>query len=427
MPLQSRFISSDIDDNDEKPITVTASHSLPPLVARCPTPVGDRQKRSITTIAEQIAKKVKTSQNDEIGTCDWCFQAKPPQFCLPPDSATTTTTSNKLFCSDQCFSQYRRAIFKQSTECDACKKTIQTTAALETLVGELRLHFCDAVCQQAFDSVSLQPHPVPSPDQPDPLLVNPAHILLVQAKAYLQNQLQASHNKERVEAEVQKENDKPKLTIKPDHILKTPVNINKNNILRRMALQDKQEPEGSKARTRHGEFKKQEQNQNYNRLQRFSKNQATRIPPNHGEDKVNLHHPPPLLLPPMPPIPLLPPPTMILPFPIFLPIPIPIPIPVPTRVQNDNRVADKTVTKAEVCQENEKDYDDIGPRENPLIENIKQEKESENSIQQVFVEAKSPKPQAPEVKLNPIMLAEGSNSDDEFRRKRRAFIMDQCQ
>ena len=85
MPLQSRYVSSDTDDNDEKPITVTASHSLPPLVARyvtlrlimdvinmfrCPTPVGDRQKRSITTIAEQIAKKVKTSQIDEIGKLD---------------------------------------------------------------------------------------------------------------------------------------------------------------------------------------------------------------------------------------------------------------------------------------------------------------------------------------------------------------------
>ena len=284
--------------------------------------------------------------------------------------------------------------------------------------------------------MSLQPPSLSSQDQPDPLLVNPATILLVQAKAYLQSQLQgANARKERVESELQKENDKPKLTIKPDHILKTPVNINKHNVMRRMALQDKQESEGSKSRTRHAESKKQDQmskthqfeNQNFHRMQRFPKGQGPRLPPHNGEDIVSMHHPPPLLLPPMPPIPLLPPPTMILPFPIFLPIPIPIPIPVPTRVQENTSPAEKTPTKTEVCQENDNDYDDIGPRDNHLVENIKKEKESESSIQQVFVEAKSPTPKAPEVKVNPIMLGEGSNSDDESRRKRRAFIMDQCQ
>ena len=79
---------SDNEETDD--IIATPSHSPPPLVARyvtrplkqhlkstnlqilrCPTPVtsvGERQKRSISSIAEHIVKRVKTNQDDEIGT-----------------------------------------------------------------------------------------------------------------------------------------------------------------------------------------------------------------------------------------------------------------------------------------------------------------------------------------------------------------------
>eukprot|EP00090_Calanus_glacialis_P021895 TRINITY_DN33754_c0_g1_i1.p1 TRINITY_DN33754_c0_g1~~TRINITY_DN33754_c0_g1_i1.p1 ORF type:complete len:456 (-),score=101.22 TRINITY_DN33754_c0_g1_i1:21-1334(-) len=437
MSLKRRFMSK--SDNEEKDdIIATPSHSPPPLVARCPTPVtsvGERQKRSISSIAEHIAKRVKTNQDDEIGTCGWCFQAKPPEFCLPGD----TNSSSKLFCSDQCFSHYRRAIFKQTSECHACKKAILTSASLEIHIGQTKLHFCDIMCRQTFESMSLQQSSIsPIQEEPaDPLIFAPAHLLLAQAQAYLQSQLRGPlTNKDMGDQEVQKENDKPKLTIKPDHMLKTPVTMSRANVLRRMAIQDKHEPDQTKTRqgTGHADMKKQEHiaknhrldNQNSHRMQRFPRNQTQHVQSHNGEDITNMHHPPPLLLPPIPPMPLLPPPTLILPFPIFLPIPIPIPIPVPITMYEKAKVTDKIPTKAEVCQENESDYDDIGPREKPLFVNIKKEEDSEGSVPQICPQSQPAKARTPEPKMNPITTCtEGSNSDDESRRKRRAFIMDQ--
>jgi hypothetical protein len=110
-------------------------------------------------------------------------------FSVPGEASSIS--GSKLFCSDQCFSHHRRAIFKQTSECDACKKTVQTSVSLEAQMGQTRLHFCDILCKQTYENMCLQPPSIsPVPDEPaDPLIFTPAHLLLAQAQAYLQSQL----------------------------------------------------------------------------------------------------------------------------------------------------------------------------------------------------------------------------------------------
>ena len=177
------------------------------------------------------------------GTCDWCFQVKPPQFSLSGDAE-----ASKIFCSDNCFSQYRRAIFKQTSECVSCKKTVQNGEDLLTPHGKLL--FCNKKCKETYEEASSSSL---SSEEPivDPLIFTPATLLLAQAKALLQSQISppVHKNNNQEEKETQKENDpKPKLAVKPDHVLKTPTTLSRSNVLRRMTIQDKLEPERHKSR-----------------------------------------------------------------------------------------------------------------------------------------------------------------------------------
>ena len=114
-----------------------------------------------------------------------------------------------------------------------------------------------------------------------------------------------------------------------------------------------------------------------------------------------------------------------LPFPIFLPIPIPIPIPVPIGWNQPAKVTEEDTSKIEVYHESDDDSLVDTEMEDEVKVSIKKEEDIENSPQDI-----SHLNKGPEEKLNPTLQVnmanlESSNSDDESRRKRRAFIMDQ--
>lgn len=72
-------------------------------------------------------------------TCGWCdktLTAKAFTF------RTAESDNEKVFCSEQCFSQYRRANFKRNKTCDWCRHLRHTVNCVDFQDGAHQLQFC---------------------------------------------------------------------------------------------------------------------------------------------------------------------------------------------------------------------------------------------------------------------------------------------
>ncbi|KAH3724803.1 hypothetical protein DPMN_050630 [Dreissena polymorpha] len=89
-----------------------------------------------------------TGSNDEASSdqkqCSWCHKYANHQLKLD------TPSGNREFCSEQCFTQCRRASFKKSKSCDWCKHVRHALNYVEFTDGETQLQFCSEKCLNQY-------------------------------------------------------------------------------------------------------------------------------------------------------------------------------------------------------------------------------------------------------------------------------------
>ena len=84
------------------------------------------------------------SENESSQECAWCRKPGNKQISLD------TATGSKVFCSEVCFTQCRRASFKKSKTCDWCKHIRHTVNYVEFQDGETQLQFCSEKCLNQY-------------------------------------------------------------------------------------------------------------------------------------------------------------------------------------------------------------------------------------------------------------------------------------
>ncbi|XP_040564557.1 uncharacterized protein [Lepeophtheirus salmonis] len=88
------------------------------------------------------------------GICSWCLhtldQPRSSQFTMSILD-DPTSNKNKIFCSERCFTLYRRAAFKKNKYCDLCKKPTFSTACIQYQTSfEDKLIFCSESCLKTY-------------------------------------------------------------------------------------------------------------------------------------------------------------------------------------------------------------------------------------------------------------------------------------
>lgn len=83
------------------------------------------------------------SKNGSV-TCAWCQRPGKKLYSLK------TSSGVKAFCSEICFTQCRRASFKQSKICDWCKHVRHTVNYVDFEDGEHQLQFCSDKCLNQY-------------------------------------------------------------------------------------------------------------------------------------------------------------------------------------------------------------------------------------------------------------------------------------
>ncbi|XP_045198085.2 sine oculis-binding protein homolog isoform X2 [Mercenaria mercenaria] len=84
------------------------------------------------------------AENESSQECAWCRKPGNKQISLD------TPTGSKVFCSEVCFTQCRRASFKKSKTCDWCKHVRHTVNYVEFQDGETQLQFCSEKCLNQY-------------------------------------------------------------------------------------------------------------------------------------------------------------------------------------------------------------------------------------------------------------------------------------
>lgn len=87
---------------------------------------------------------VPTPDKEQTQECTWCRKSDHKQLSLD------TPTGTRIFCSEVCFTQYRRASFKKSKTCDWCKHVRHTVNYVEFQDGETQLQFCSEKCLNQY-------------------------------------------------------------------------------------------------------------------------------------------------------------------------------------------------------------------------------------------------------------------------------------
>ncbi|CAG0878607.1 unnamed protein product [Darwinula stevensoni] len=111
--------------------------------AKTPTFVAATKKRP--------APRVETDGEEDKQSCtmcSWCQNLGPRQFTVPEEkeSAGKGKGKGKDFCSELCFTQYRRATFKRNQICDWCKNPANSIAHVEYSPTDTQLQFCSEEC-----------------------------------------------------------------------------------------------------------------------------------------------------------------------------------------------------------------------------------------------------------------------------------------
>ncbi|XP_065224584.1 sine oculis-binding protein homolog isoform X2 [Planococcus citri] len=96
-------------------------------------------------------------------SCGWCHKIGPVK-CFTFKMANC----NKVFCSEVCFTHYRRANFKRNKTCDWCRHVRHTVNYVDLQDGDSQYQFCsdkclnqfklDIFCQETKEHLEMHPH-----------------------------------------------------------------------------------------------------------------------------------------------------------------------------------------------------------------------------------------------------------------------------
>ncbi|CAB3363776.1 Hypothetical predicted protein [Cloeon dipterum] len=89
---------------------------------------------------ETLSTQSKEQSQSDMTVCSWCHQLGAHIF------DNTTGKDQRAFCSEQCFSQCRRATFKRNKVCDWCKHVRHSTNYIDFKDSESQLQFCSEKC-----------------------------------------------------------------------------------------------------------------------------------------------------------------------------------------------------------------------------------------------------------------------------------------
>lgn len=84
------------------------------------------------------------------GNCSWCGQSEIGEGSVRGHVETHGLGPAKVFCSDICFSQCRRAAFKRAKVCDWCKHVRHTVSYVDLHDGQRQLQFCTDKCRNQY-------------------------------------------------------------------------------------------------------------------------------------------------------------------------------------------------------------------------------------------------------------------------------------
>ncbi|XP_023348973.1 uncharacterized protein LOC111717732 [Eurytemora carolleeae] len=124
-----------------------------------------------------ILGRLRGRSHDMQGACDWCFRVSTPQFSLPVSDGEEL----KLFCSESCFSHYRRAVFKvgragAGNVCDNCKQVRQDTLVVQD--NTRKMYFCSTTCLNLYrEGISSSSENLERATERPTVKVKPDHIL----------------------------------------------------------------------------------------------------------------------------------------------------------------------------------------------------------------------------------------------------------
>jgi len=407
---QREGTSGDRNTSTNNNTTNTDDHSQEQNSSETPKSASTSPKILCNEISQQKLR-CTTANNDtqrvtthHANPCSWCFQDRPPQFFLP-----ASKTKISVFCSESCFSQYRRAVFKQTKTCSTCRKTIPINDSLiiQTNTEDGRQYFCTNKCKALYVKTSVQQQPSQE------VLLTPSQLLL--AKAWLQSRIN-QRSKPTTETQTQ---EKQSLKVKPDHQLLAPPSLSRVSKTRRMAIRDQptrrfREMQNAERRRRQREQKTAQEANGLSNSQ-LPKSQFPKPPPSHP--------------------PILPPPTLMLPYPVFLPIPLPLFLPVPVKQppSNEDPKGSPKYQELDLCEGNtDKNTNGVDSTlvdiDVPLVVDIKQEDSKDIEDEAVAVndeEGTSDKGNVTKKSNDSDTLNKRPQTrEEEIRRKRRALIMD---
>ncbi|XP_046445878.1 sine oculis-binding protein homolog isoform X1 [Daphnia pulex] len=84
------------------------------------------------------------------GNCSWCGSSEIGDGGVRGHVETQGSGPAKVFCSDICFSQCRRAAFKRAKVCDWCKHVRHTVSYVDLHDGQRQLQFCTDKCRNQY-------------------------------------------------------------------------------------------------------------------------------------------------------------------------------------------------------------------------------------------------------------------------------------
>ena len=98
-----------------------------------------------------FTKFVELDQNILLeGICSWCGQNEIDEGGVRGHVEAQGSGPAKVFCSDVCYSQCRRAAFKRAKVCDWCKHVRHTVSYVDLHDGQRQLQFCTDKCRNQY-------------------------------------------------------------------------------------------------------------------------------------------------------------------------------------------------------------------------------------------------------------------------------------
>ncbi|XP_050428521.1 sine oculis-binding protein homolog B [Adelges cooleyi] len=278
-------------------------------------------------VSPRSPSTLSSSPVEQITTCGWCDKAIAAKAFT---FRTAEPNIEKVFCSEQCFSQYRRANFKRNKTCDWCRHLRHTVNCVDFQDGDHQLQFCsdkclnqykmNIFCKETQAQLELHPH-LQNTSLPESVCKSlEPNLPLITPDLWLRD--------------CQSPSDRSPSPRKSSPAEPPQLRVS-NKLFDRPSRKRKRLLNTEEVRT---------PQPGYNQCQSrvpvyctpplcrspvFTQSQPTSSNTSSSEQQAPPQPPPPSIYPMTMPQSILPPPMILVPYPIMLPIPIPIPIPIP--------------------------------------------------------------------------------------------------